>query len=92
MLEGEQLLRDGVVADQAELTRLGHVSRARLTQVMNLLNLAPDIQEEVLFQPRVEAGRDPITERDLRPVAAVVDWNSQRRMWTGLKTLASRRG
>ncbi|WP_460183266.1 hypothetical protein [Thermopirellula anaerolimosa] len=59
---------------------------------MNLLNLAPDIQEEVLFQPRVEAGRNPITERDLRPVAAVVDWNSQRRMWTGLKRLASRPG
>lgn len=33
----DQLIRDGVVADQAELARLGHVSRARLTQIMNLL-------------------------------------------------------
>lgn len=77
----DQLIRDGVVADQAELARLGHVSRARLTQIMNLLNLAPDIQEEVLHLPAVERGPDPISERDLRPIAAVADWGRQRRMW-----------
>jgi len=53
----EQLLRDGEVADQAELARLGHVSRARLTQIMNLLNLASDIQEEILFLPKTERER-----------------------------------
>ena len=37
----DQLIRDGHVADQAELARLGHVTRARLTQIMNLLNLPP---------------------------------------------------
>lgn len=68
------------MADQAELARLGHVTRARLTQIMNLLNLAPDIQEAILHLPRVERGRDPITERQLRPIAAVVDWERQRRM------------
>ena len=45
------LIRDGVVTDQAELARLGRVSRARLTQIMNLLWLAPDIQEAILFLP-----------------------------------------
>ena len=40
----DRLLQDGVVADQADLARLGHVSRARVTQIMNLLQLAPDIQ------------------------------------------------
>jgi hypothetical protein len=48
----DQLIRAGVVADQAELARLGHVTRARLTQIMNLLCLAPDIQEAILFLPR----------------------------------------
>ena len=75
------LIRDGVVADQAELARLGHVTRARLTQIMNLLNLAPDIQEEVLFLPPTERGRDPISERDCRPIAAEWNWRKQRRMW-----------
>jgi hypothetical protein len=77
----DQLIRDGVVADQAELARLGRVSRARLTQIMNLLCLSPDIQEEVLFLPCVESGREPVSERDLRPIAAVVDWEGQREMW-----------
>jgi hypothetical protein len=77
----DQLLRDGVVADQAELARLGHVSPARLSQVMALLQLAPDIQEAILFLPPTSCGRDPITERHLRPIAEVADWGEQRGMW-----------
>jgi hypothetical protein len=82
----EQLIRDGEVRDLADIARLGHVTRARVTQVMNLLHLAPDIQEAILFLPRVESGRDPITERDLRPVAAVPDWRKQRAMWRAIAT------
>ncbi len=77
----DRLVRDGAVADYAEIARLGHVTRARLTQIMNLLHLAPDIQEALLLLPPVEKGRDPITERELRPIAAVPDWQKQRRMW-----------
>src|SRR5262249_32149429 len=50
----EGLLRDGAVKDYAELARLGHVTRARITQVMNLLLLAPGIQEAILFLPKTE--------------------------------------
>jgi hypothetical protein len=77
----DQLLRDGIVADQAELARLGHVSRARLTQIMNLLNLAPDIQEELLYFSLADTGRDSISERQLRPLAAEPDWRRQRQRW-----------
>ena len=77
----DQLIRDGEVADQAELARVGHVSRARLTQIMNLLCLAPDLQEEILFLPPTERGRDAVTEGDLRPIAGTPSWNRQRRMW-----------
>ena len=76
----EGLVRDGVVADYAELARLGHVSRARMTQVMALLSLAPDIQEAILFLEPIERGKDPITERELRPIVAVEDWKKQRRL------------
>ena len=76
----DQMIRDGVVADMAELARLGHVSRARMTQIMNLLNLAPEIQEEILFLPRVGANV-PVEERQLRPVASIVSWTDQRRAW-----------
>lgn len=74
-------VRQGVLADQAELARLGHVTRARITQIMNLLQLAPDIQEELLFLPRIERGKEPIQERHLRPIAAVPDWRKQRKLW-----------
>jgi hypothetical protein len=77
----DQLIQDGAVEDQAQLARVGHVTRARLTQIMNLLNLAPDIQEAILTLPAPEAGRDPVTEKQLRPVAAELEWRKQRRMW-----------
>jgi hypothetical protein len=77
----DQLIREGVVADQAEMARLGHVTRARLTQIMNLLYLAPDLQEEILFLPTFERGRNPLTEKQLRPIAATPSWNKQRQMW-----------
>jgi len=80
----DRLLKDGEVADYADLARLGHVTRARVTQIMNLLNLAPDIQEELLFLPRTLKGRDPFRERHLRPIAAILDWRKQRRMWKQL--------
>ena len=78
------LVQSGVVADYAELARLGHVTRARVTQIMNLLMLAPDIQEAILFLPRVERGRDPILLRQLQPIALVPDWRKQRRMWAAV--------
>ena len=80
----EGLLRRGEVRDYATLARLGQVTRARMSQIMDLLCLAPDIQEEILFLPRTVNGRDPITEQDLRPIAAIVDWHAQREAWRRL--------
>lgn len=77
----DYLLEQGLVRDQTELAELGHVTRARITQVMNLLHLAPDIQEAVLSLPRVRSGRDPIRERHIRAIAAEPDWQTQRARW-----------
>ena len=77
----QELVDAGEVADYAELARLSHVTRARITQIMNLGHLAPDIQEELLLLPLSNGGRDPIRERMVRPIAAIPDWRKQRRMW-----------
>ena len=77
----EKLVKRGDIQDYADLARLGYVTRARITQIMNLLNLAPDIQEDILFLPNTMKGRDPILEKDMRPVAAVPHWSRQRKMW-----------
>ena len=82
----DHLVRSGHVADYAELARLGHVTRARITQVMNLGLLASDIQQELLFLTRIERGRDRIHLRQLQPIAAVADWRKQRGMWKELTT------
>ena len=77
----DRLIKAGEVTDQADLARMGSVSRARVTQIMNLLQLAPEIQEAILFLPRTENGRDPIREIMVRPIAAEPDWRKQRRLW-----------
>ena len=71
------LLRDGTIRDYAELARLGRVTRARMTQIMKLLDLAPDIQEQILFLPLIQG----LNERNLRPIANRIDWEEQRRMF-----------
>jgi hypothetical protein len=78
------LVRSGAVASYAELARLGRVTRARVSQILNLLNLAPDIQEALLFLSRTRRGRDPVILRDLQPVASALDWRDQRRLWRQL--------
>ena len=77
----ERPIRNGEFLDYADLARLGHVTRARLTQTVKLLNLVPDLQEEILYLPPVDIGDDPIHERELRPPVAVLDWGKQRRLW-----------
>ena len=79
-----------MVRDQADLAKLEHVTWARLTQIMAFLNLAPDIQEAILTMGPTESGRDPVTERDLRPIVAELDWGKQREVW-GRSVLAKLR-
>ena len=79
------LLRDGVIASYRDLAELGNVSRPRVTQVMNLLYLAPDIQAALLDLPRTASARDPVLLRDLQPIAATLDWRKQRKMWKEMR-------
>lgn len=63
------------------MARLGLASRARVTQIMSLLNLAPDLQEQLLDLPAVENGRAVVTEHRLREIVAELDWGVQWGMW-----------
>jgi hypothetical protein len=83
-LRMEGLVRDGQVTGYAELARLGHVSRARVSQILSLSLLAPDIQETLLFLPAERNGGTALSERHLRPIAAEPDWNRQRQLWQRL--------
>ena len=80
----DELVRTGQVASFSALASLGQVTRARISQILSLLYLAPDLQEALLFLPPTPRGRDPIILADLMPLAAAFDWRKQRRLWRQL--------
>jgi hypothetical protein len=78
------MLQRGEVKNYAELAVLGHVSRARITQIMDLLYLAPDIQESILFLTESGHGNSAIHERHLRQLLRATGWEEQRAHWRKL--------
>jgi hypothetical protein len=80
----DELVQTGQVASYSALAALGHVTRARIGQILNLIHLAPDIQEALLFLPPTQRGREALLLADLMPLAASFDWRKQRRWWRRL--------
>ena len=74
------LIREQTIPDYATLARRGRVTRARMTQIMKLLDLAPDLQEQILFLPLYSR----LNERHLRPIVRQIDWHDQRRLFREL--------
>ena len=72
----EALIRSGQAKDYGELARLAHVSPARIAQIVILGQLAPDIQESILFLSAEHSGL--ITEQGLREIAREPRWDRQR--------------
>ena len=81
----EELVRSGTMGSYAEAARLGRISRARLSQILGLLNLAPDLQEQLLFLAYPAHGRPVPVLRRVLSVAAALDWDEQRRRWRKLR-------
>jgi hypothetical protein len=80
----QRMLDAGRARNRADLAAKLGFSRARVTQIMNLLWLAPDIQEEILFSVS-PTGRDVVTTRDVRAIVRVMDWGEQRKLWRAIR-------
>ena len=78
----ERLVREGVVRDYADIARLTGLTRARLTQIINLLLLAPSLQEAILGPPTSLEDDGPVTEHALRSVVREPQWHRQARAWS----------
>lgn len=86
----QDMVEGGEVRDYADLARLGYVTRARLTQIMNLLLLAPEIQEEILL---MKGNRQvSIGESHLRPIVRIALWVDQKREWRERNLLSLQQG
>jgi hypothetical protein len=84
----EGLVRNGSVRNYRELTQLGQISSSRLSQILRLADLAPVIQEEILFLPKIRVGADPVTETAIREVSRLVDWDVQLKQFRALMASA----
>jgi len=83
----EDIIRRGEAKDYADLARLSCLCRERISQIVRLNYLAPDIQVELLYLPPTARGRFPISETALRKIANLLSWADQRREWKTLKQL-----
>ncbi|MGD1097600.1 MAG: hypothetical protein ABSB35_37145 [Bryobacteraceae bacterium] len=81
----EDMIRRGEAKDYADLARLSCLCRERISQIVRLNYLAPDIQIELLYLPPTPSGRYPISETAVRKIANLLSWADQRREWTALK-------
>jgi hypothetical protein len=80
----EKLVGDGELRNQAAVARLGKISPARMSQILGLRNLAPSIQEKLLMLPKTRSGQEPITEKAMRGIAQLIDWEEQQRQFAPL--------
>jgi site-specific DNA recombinase len=80
----EKLTREGRVRTHGDLAEAGQISRSRLSQILKLTELAPAIQEQLLFLPKIISGRDRIHEYALRPIARMLDWEAQMKAFRAL--------
>ena len=75
-IEWQALLESGEATNQAEIARREGITHARVTQVMGMLRLAPEIQQHILSMPDM-VRRPVITERALRPIARMEERGDQ---------------
>jgi len=76
----QDMVDRGEVRDYADLARLGCVSRARITQIMNLLNLAPQLQDNMILDPQ-QAAVISVSESQTRRISSLVVWQDQLDAW-----------
>jgi hypothetical protein len=86
-IQFEDMLQRAEAKDFADLARLGGLCRERVSQIMRLVYLAPDIQVELLYLPPSATGRFPISETSVRKIASLLSWSEQRTEWVRLKIL-----
>ena len=85
------MIRAGKIRDWADAARLLGVTRARMTQIANLLLLDPSVQDKLLHFGPVRMGPDPVTEHDLRSLLLHCDWETQRQLWRRSENLGDSR-
>ena len=77
----EYLLASCQVKDQAEIARVAGITRARVTQIINLTNLTPNVQQAILDLEPTTDHVPRFREREVRTIAIMPSWEKQRAEW-----------
>jgi len=86
-IQFQDMINRGEARDYADLARLGCVTRERMSQIMELVWLAPDIQREILEFRSLSGARFPVSEVAVRKIAGLLSWQDQKVAWRELKTI-----
>ena len=78
----DQIIADGQAKDFTQAAQWLNMTKARLSQIISLLNLAPAIQEEVLLTDSPKIRK--ISVQQILPITAESDWNQQILLWKAL--------
>ncbi len=81
----DEMIRRGEARDYADIARLSCLCRERVSQIVRLNYLAPDIQVELLYLPATPTGRYAVSETAMRKIANLLSWTDQRREWAALR-------
>lgn len=87
--EMDRMIETGAVRDRAEMARVTGFDDSRISQIMNLMWLAPDIQEAILLT-EISDGRDWVTAKRLLPIARCAAWAEQRRLFVAIRATPRR--
>jgi hypothetical protein len=82
-IEWQTLLESGKITNQAGIARREGITRARVTQIMGLLRLSPEMNQNILATPAT-VRRQKITERALRPITQIEDRGRQAELFDAL--------
>lgn len=78
----EQIVADGQVKDFTQAAKWLNMTKARLSQIMGLVNLAPAIQEEIILTDSPKIRK--ISAQQILDITVEPDWNQQILLWKTL--------
>jgi hypothetical protein len=84
-IQFQDMIQRGEARDYADLARLGCLTREHMSQIMELIWLAPDIQQDLIYMRPTLSGRCPISEVAMRKIAGLLDWSTQRQQWSTMR-------
>jgi len=80
----DHLLKSRTIESVSDIGRLESVTQQRISQIMSLLLLAPEIQEFLLTLPTQEHGKKSLPTERLIQIARKVDFDVQSNLYEGL--------